>query len=742
MCHQIISSLLPASRYIQLTTHRSQVKNALLVFRRFQQSCILLILLLAIAAPSLASETAQNSNWPYEISTPKGLIVIYQPQPEKLDGNTLHARSAVAIETDKSSEPVFGVVWFQATLDTDRDERTASIEDIKINRLNFPNQDIEKEKTFSDIVEKEMSTLNLQITMDSLLTTLEATEKQQVNTQKINTDPPRILFEKQPAVLISLDGEPNMKPVENSDLMRVINTPFTIIFKQKENAYYLFADANTWYKARDIKGQWEIAASVPKEVVKLAPESQNEDEGADGEEASKPGPEPKIIVVTEPTELISCTGDPEFTPISGTELLYVSNTDSDVLLHVTSQSYYILLAGRWFTSKSTDGPWDYVAVDKLPADFSKIPEESEMGTVLYAVPGTQVAKEAVMDAAIPQTATIDRKTATLKVEFDGDPKFEKISDTKITYAINTTTPVIHVKNEYYACDNAVWFVSTKATGPWKTATFVPGEIYTIPPECPIYHVTFVRIYKVTEDEIIMGYTAGYTHTYVYNTTIVYGSGYYYPGYCGYYCYPYHSTWGFHVRYNPWSGWGCGFSYSNGPFRFTIGFGGWYRGGWWGPGRHRGYRRGYRHGYRRGASAGYRAGYRKGSSDASRRNLYKSQGNKARVRSSSPAMKNKAVSAGKSNRPNNVFADKNGDIHRKTQQGWEKKTSDGWKTDIKKDQSGQKFDQKPTKKSVKKNQSRQQLDKSSFSRERGNQQSRKFKQTRSGGSRMGGGGRKR
>ena len=82
-----------------------------------------------------------------------------------------------------------------------------------------------KEKTFSDIVEKEMSKLNLQISMDSLLATLETAEKQQVNTKKNNTDPPKILFEKQPAVLISLDGEPNMKPVENSDLMRVINTP-------------------------------------------------------------------------------------------------------------------------------------------------------------------------------------------------------------------------------------------------------------------------------------------------------------------------------------------------------------------------------------------------------------------------------------------------------------------------------------------------------------------------------------
>jgi len=726
--------------------------NSLLVFKVFQHSCIFLILFLVGVAPSLASETAQNSNWPYEIGTQKGVIVIYQPQPEKLDGNKLFARLAVAIETDKSSEPVFGVVWFQADLETDRDERTASINHIKVARVAFPNQDAEKAKLLSDTLEKEISKLNLQISMDNLLATLESAEKQQVNTQKINTDPPIIIFEKEPAVLITLDGEPNMKPMENSDLMRVINTPFTIIFKQKENTYYLFADTDTWYKAQDIKGKWEIASSVPPDIAKLAPESEDKNEDPGGEDTSKPGSNPKIIVVTKPTELISCTGDPEFTPIPATELLYISNTDSDVILHVTSQYYYILLAGRWFSSKSMDGPWKYAAVDKLPDDFSKIPEESEMGTVLYAVPGTEVAKEAVADAAIPQTAVIDRKTANLKVEYDGNPNFEKITSTDMTYAVNTSTPVIHVKKEYYACDNAVWFVSTKATGPWKVATFVPVEIYTITPECPIYHVIFVRIYKVTEDEVIMGYTSGYTHTYVYNTTIVYGSGYHYRSYCGYYCYPCHSTWGFHVRYNPWSGWGFGFSYSSGPFRFTIGVGGWYRGGWWGPGRRRSYRRGYRHGYRRGRTAGYRAGYRSASRNSAQRNMYKSQGNKARVKSSSPSMENKARAAGKSNRPNNVYADKNGDIHRKTGAGWEKRTSDGWKSEkpsnknvVKKNQADRQFNQKPTNKpssksAVSRNQSRQRMEKSYNSRQRGSQQTRKFNQTR-GGSRKSGGGRR-
>ncbi len=110
--------------------------------------------------------------------------------------------------------------------------------------------------------------------------------------------------------------------------------------------------------------------------------------------------------------------------------------------------------------------------------------------------------------------------------------------------------MIHVDNKYYACDEAVWFVAGKATGPWQVATSVPDEIYTIPPESPIYHVTFVRVYNATDDVVYVGYTEGYTNTYVYNTTIVYGTGYWYPGWYGRYYYPRPATWGFHVRWNP------------------------------------------------------------------------------------------------------------------------------------------------------------------------------------------------
>ncbi len=176
------------------------------------------------------AQGATTDSWPKEITSPQWMVVIYQPQPEKLEGNELDARAAVSVELKGSAEPVFGAVWFKARLDTDRSERTATITDVSITHVRFPEQDDQKSKKLVDLLEHEIPKWQMSISMDRLLTTLELVEQRAEVSEKINTDPPKILFVPEPAVLISLDGEPRLKKEENSELMRVINTPFTLLF--------------------------------------------------------------------------------------------------------------------------------------------------------------------------------------------------------------------------------------------------------------------------------------------------------------------------------------------------------------------------------------------------------------------------------------------------------------------------------------------------------------------------------
>jgi hypothetical protein len=295
--------------------------------------------------------------------------------------------------------------------------------------------------------------------------------------------------------------------------------------------------------------------------------------------------------------------------------MYVSNTDSTVILDVASQEYYILLAGRWYSSRTAEGPWQYHRSDELPESFARIEKESEISDVRTHVAGTDEANDAVLDAMIPQTAEVERGQAELDIQYDGDPQFESIPGTSMEWAKNTSAQVLKAEGRYWAVGDGVWYVANAATGPWEVADARPAETDAIPADNPNHNCKYVYVFDSTPEVVYVGYTPGYTSTYVYGGTVVYGTGWYYPAWYGSYYYPRVSTWGFGVRYNPYTGWSFGITYSNGRFTFGIGFGGYGARGWWGPagyhGYWRGYRRGYYHGWNRGFYNGARAGYRAG-----------------------------------------------------------------------------------------------------------------------------------
>jgi hypothetical protein len=63
------------------------------------------------------------------------------------------------------------------------------------------------------------------------------------------------------------------------------------------------------------------------------------------------------------------------------------NTNDDVFREPTDQELYVLVAGRWFRSWKTDGPWQAVATGDLPADFARIPDGSPKAGVKASLAG-------------------------------------------------------------------------------------------------------------------------------------------------------------------------------------------------------------------------------------------------------------------------------------------------------------------------------------------------------------------
>ncbi len=146
--------------------------------------------------------------------------------------------------------------------------------------------------------------------------------------------------------------------------------------------------------------------------------------------------------------------------------------------------------------------------------------------MLPSVPGTPQAKEALIAAQIPRTATVKRNQPAIEVSFYGAPRFAPIdATTGVQYGVNTSADVVLVDGMYYLCRSGVWFVSPSPEGPWSVCDQVPSSIYDIPPTSPLFPVTYVAPYSSTPDEVVFGYLPGYLGSYVRDGMVVYGTGY-------------------------------------------------------------------------------------------------------------------------------------------------------------------------------------------------------------------------
>lgn len=519
--------------------------------------------------------------WPRKFETDHTKVVIYQPQPDSLEGNTLKGRAAFSMTTETQEEPVFGAMWFESAVDIDRDRRTVEMVTTRIPQIRIAEVDSGQQKKLVETMQSELNGLHVTMSLDHLLASITASEQERKTAMELNNAPPKIIVEDEPAVLVVIAGDPELRRLGDSGLMNVINTPFFIVLDPKTKLYWL-SGGNIWFSASDIKGAWKNSANPP-DSVSNAYAKDLESRGIKPQAASPAGDSriPKIIVATEPSELIVIDGEPVLRALPGNELLYVKNTEDDIFVELDSESYFVVLGGRWYQSKQLEGPWEYVRPDKLPKSFAEIPSSSEKGHVLTFVPGTCMAKHALADSQVPQTAAIRRDDVTLSVAYDGTPQFKQVGNTSMEYAVNSSEQILKIGGKYYCCHQAVWFVSDSATGPWAVCDSVPNEVQSIPPDNPCYNTKYARVYDSTPDYVYTGYTPEYLGCYPYYGSVVYGTGYCYRPWIGIgaVCYPRFWTWGCHANYNPWSGWCFGMSWSPRCSNFFNGFN--HRNRWWG-----------------------------------------------------------------------------------------------------------------------------------------------------------------
>lgn len=565
-------------------------------------------LFLVLATASGLTGFAQQE-WPRSMTAPDGTrIKLFEPQSESLSGGVLKFRYVVSVQADDQDDPVFGTQWSVANVTTDAGGRTLTVRSVKVPNIKLASDTNDARINYlRSVLEQQMPEVMSTLDLDQVNRSIARNAEEKKQSAKMNNDAPDIVYADKPSMLVLIDGEPKWQTNPDWGLDAVVNSPFTIV---RQNGRVFLYGGKRWYSASSVTGPYTPARDLTSELRQVesavnALDNSNPGYANSASKGADAGVDRDIIVSTHPAELVQTRGDAVLTPIEGTDLSYVSNSDNDIFRNAADGKYYILLSGRWYRSDRLNAGWSYVPSTNLPADFARIPQGSPKDNVLASVAGTDAARDAVMDAQVPQTAKVDRNQASADVTYDGQPRFQDVPGTRLQYATNTQSSVVRYGNKYFVVDRGVWFEANSPDGPWYVATERPADIDIIPPSSPVYNLKYVYIYDVTPDYVYMGYTPGYLNTFIYGPTVVYGTGWYYRPWYGHYYYPRPYTWGFSFHYNPWFGWSMGFGYSYGWFNYGWGAGCWggWSGGWWGP-------RMYRPPYHCYSGAGYygRGGY--------------------------------------------------------------------------------------------------------------------------------------
>ena len=86
---------------------------------------------------------------------------------------------------------------------------------------------------------------------------------------QLNNDPPRIFVGYRPSILLSVNGEPVLSEVPNTNLKFVANTQWPLFFDSANSTYYL-AVGQQWLAGSSLDGQWSATKQLPPDMFQGA----------------------------------------------------------------------------------------------------------------------------------------------------------------------------------------------------------------------------------------------------------------------------------------------------------------------------------------------------------------------------------------------------------------------------------------------------------------------------------------
>ena len=185
---------------------------------------------------------------------------------------------------------------------------------------------------------------------------------------QLSNDPPKIFVGYRPSILLSVNGEPVLSEVPNTNLKFVVNTQWPLFFDSGNSTYYL-AVGQQWLTSNSLEGQWSATKKLPPDMSKVPQDKAVEraQKIYSANLLTRRAVTPDVFYSDKPAEVILFDGQPVYAQIPDTQLEYATNTNSVVFVYTPTQQFYYLTAGRWFrTPNLQQGPWTYATPDLPP----------------------------------------------------------------------------------------------------------------------------------------------------------------------------------------------------------------------------------------------------------------------------------------------------------------------------------------------------------------------------------------
>ena len=212
-----------------------------------------------------------EDGWPRVLTSGDNTFSIFQPQYERWDQGRLDGRSAVSVESQASPEPRYGVIWFTARTQVDKESRVVTLEELTVSRVDFPTVPGDG-ASYRAALQRVFSEAPLTIALDRLQAEIEVERADDPGrVVAVRNDPPRIIVSQGPALLVRVDGQPVLRPVAGSAYLRVINTRVLLLLDRGAGRYYLWL-RNQWLAASKLDGPW-AAVSDPSAALDAAKEA-------------------------------------------------------------------------------------------------------------------------------------------------------------------------------------------------------------------------------------------------------------------------------------------------------------------------------------------------------------------------------------------------------------------------------------------------------------------------------------